>query len=449
MSQTESKNNTRWGLRFTFRALSGRNYRLFFIGQGTSLVGTWMQQVAIGWLVYRLTHSPFLLGAVSFAGQIPNLFLTPFGGVLADRLDRRRVQIVTQVLSLIQAMILAVLTLTGLVSIGHVIILALFIGIVNAFDMPMRQSFVVEMVERREDLGNAIALNSFLFNGARLIGPAIAGIVIAASGEGLCFLLNAVSYLAAIVALGLMRLPRCIRDNKPTNIFEGLREGFHYAYTSVPIRSILLLVTFQSLFAMSFIVVMPVIARDVLRGGPGTMGLLVTSMGIGALTGAIYLASRRSVWGLVRLIAIAVGIFGSALILLAWSRVLWLSATFMVILGLGMIAQMASSNTVLQTLVDDERRGRVMSLYTLSFMGLAPFGSLLMGGIVARFGVTLALSASGAFCIIAAVVFASQLPALHRAILPIYISKGILPPVSPEVEPAVDMLEPGQGGGRP
>jgi MFS family permease len=418
------------GLRLIVRALRHRNYRLFFAGQGISLIGTWMQRIAMGWLVYRLTHSPFLLGIVGFAGLIPTFILTPFAGVLTDRWSRHRILVVTQSLAMVQALVLAGLVLTGAIAIWQIIGLSIFLGIVNALDMPSRQAFVVEMVESRDDLPNAIALNSSIFNAARLIGPSLAGVLIAALGEGVCFLLNGLSYIAVVAALLAMRIRPGDGAPDAGPMWGKLKEGFAYAFGSAPIRSILLLLSLVSLVGMPYTVLMPVIAKEVLHGGSRTYGFLMAAAGVGALAGAGYLASRRSVRGLVRTIALAGSVFGAGLICFSFSRILWLSLGLMVLTGFGMMVQMASSNTVIQTIVDDDKRGRVMSFYAMTFAGMAPFGSLLAGWMAQRIGAPLTLAIGGACCIAGGVAFASRLPMLRRIVRPIYVSKGIIPEVA-------------------
>ncbi len=401
------------GFKFILRALGYKNYRLYFMGQGVSLVGTWMQQVAMSWLIYRLTHSAMLLGVVAFVSQIPHLFIAPFAGVLVDRLNRHRILIVTQILSTLQATILAVLVLTNKIAIWHILPLGLFLGIVNAVDAPTRQSFVVHMVDKK-DLGNAIALNSAMFNGARLIGPTLAGIMIAAFGEGLCFLLNAISFLAVIWALLLMDMPVFNPEKNNSHIIMDLKEGLNYIFGSPTIRAILIQVSSMSLIGMSYIVLMPIFARDILRGGPQTLGLLMAGVGVGALFGALFLASRKETRGLLKMIAIASVIFSSALILFSFSRLFPLSLGIIIFLGFGMMAQMVSCNTVIQTIVDDDKRGRVMSFYTMSFMGISPFGSLIMGSMASRLGAPVTTLIGGLCCLFVAFLFIRRLPKLQE-----------------------------------
>jgi MFS family permease len=421
-------------LKFLLRSLRSRNYRLFFMGQGISLIGTWMQMVALGWLVYRLTGSAFLLGLVGFASQIPAFLLTPFAGVWVDRLNRHRILITTQTCALLQATALSILVLTDVVQVWQVMVLGVFLGIINAFDMPARQAFVVEMVEKKEDLSNAIALNSSLFNGARLIGPTVAGVLIAAFGEGICFLLNAVSYLAVIVALLMMHHIHKPREGRPKRIFAELKEGFRYAFSFPPIRSIILLIGVISMLGMGYAVLMPIFASEILQGGPRTLGFLMGATGVGAMLGALYMASRKSVVGLERVIGLASIIFGVALVAFSLSPLLWLSLVILFLLGFGMMSQMASCNTLLQTVVDDDKRGRVMSLYGTAFMGLAPFGSLLVGSIANWIGAPYALLLSGAVCTVSALLFVRQTPRMTQYIQPIYVKLGIMNQPETKVE---------------
>jgi len=414
-------------LRLAVRALRSRNYRLFFVGQGISLVGTWMQRIAVSWMIYRLTGSAFLLGIVGFVGQIPTFLIAPYAGVLADRLNRHRVVVITQVLAMLQALVLAVLALTGAIEVWHILVLSVVLGLINGFDIPTRQSFVVEMVENREDLGNAIALNSFLVNGARLVGPSVAGILIATMGEGVCFLVNGLSYLAVIASLLMMALPPRRIAARNVSVLHDLREGAVYAFHSVPIRSVLLLLALVSLMGMPYVTLLPVFAKDILHGGPHTLGFLAGASGLGAVIGAFYLASRESVVGLVRLICLAAAFFGIGLLAFSFSTFFWLSCLTLMVVGFAMMTQMAGSNTILQTIVEEEKRGRVMSFYTMAFMGMAPFGSLLAGTLAGLIGAPWTLVVSGVACLLGALWFASRIPAMRKVIRPIYIEKGILP----------------------
>ena len=425
-----------------FRTLRYRNFRLFFAGQGISVVGTWMQQVAMGWLVYRLTSSALLLGVVGFASQIPTFVLSPFAGVIADRANRHRLLIITQTLSMVQALILAALTLTGTIQVWHIITLGFLLGCINSLDIPVRQSFLVELVEKKENLANAIALNSLMFNSARLVGPSIAGIVVAVFGEGICFLINGISFLAVIWSLALMKvLPRQPR-HKDTRILDGAREGFTYAFGFAPIRFILSLLGVTSLVGMSYVVLMPVFARDILKGGAQTLGFLVASAGVGALIATVYLASRKTVLGLGRLIPISASTFAAGIMLFSLSRNLWLSMALLAVAGFGMMANMAACNTILQTVADDDKRGRVMSFYTMAFMGVAPLGSLIAGALAGRIGVTATLVIGGSLCIAASAVFATKLPAIRALVHPIYRKIGIIPEVASGVNVASELVVP-------
>jgi MFS family permease len=430
------------GAAFMVRALRHRNYRLFFSGQSVSLIGTWMTRIATSWLVYRLTRSPLLLGLVGFAGQIPSFVLAPLAGVLVDRWNRHRVLIVTQVLAMLQSAALAGLTLAGVINIWHVLLLSLFQGLINAFDMPARQAFVVEMVDKREDLANAIALNSSMVNAARLLGPSIGGVVIAAVGEGWCFFLDAVSYLAVLASLFLMRVvPRPRSAAAGARVLPEFREGWAYVAGSAPIRSILLLHALVSLVGMPYTVLMPIFASSVLHGGPHTLGFLMAASGVGALLGAVFLANRRSVLGLGKVIPLMAGLFGAGLVGFSLSRSLWLSLVLLLVTGLGFMVQMAASNTLLQTLVEDDKRGRVMSFYTMAFMGTAPFGSLLAGGLAHRIGAPRTLLLGGLGCIAAALWFASLLPRLRERVRPIYVHMGILPEMAEGIRSATQLTE--------
>ena len=407
------------GIRLMIRALRYRNYRLFFGGQGISLIGTWMQQVAMSWLVYRLTNSAFLLGIVGFTSQIPTFALAPLAGVLVDRWNRHRILIVTQTLAMIQAFVLAILIMLGIVTVRHIIILSLFLGLVNAFDAPSRQAFVFEMVEKKEDLGNAIALNSLMFNAARLIGPFIAGVLIATVGEGACFFINGLSYIAVIAALIAMKIDRRITFHE-AEVLKGLKEGFDYVFGFTPIRSILLLLGLVSLMGVPYVVLMPVFAKDVFHGGARTLGFLTSSMGLGALIGAIYLASRRSIVGFEKNIVLASSLFGASLVFFSRSNTLWLSLLFLLLAGFGMIVHMASSNTVLQFIIEDDKRGRVMSFYTMAFMGMIPFGSLMAGSLASSIGAPNTLLIGGLICILGSLMFATKLPYLERIAHPVH-----------------------------
>jgi MFS family permease len=424
------------------RALRHRNYRLFFGGQGISLIGTWMTRVATGWLVYRLTGSAFLLGLVSFAGQIPILFLGPFAGVWVDRWNRHRVLVVTQALSMIESFALAALALAGIITVNEVILLNLFQGAVNAFDMPARQAFVIEMVEQPEDLGNAIALNSSLVNAARLIGPSVAGLIIAGVGEGYCFLIDGFSYMAVIASLLLMTVaPRRI-EHAQQSVVSELREGWNYVTGFLPIWSILLLLACISLVGMPYTTLMPIFAGKVLHGGAHTLGFLMAAVGVGALCGAVTLAARPSVLGLGRLIPMTAAGFGISLMAFSSSRLLWLSLLLLVVTGFCFMQNLASSNTILQTIVEDKKRGRVMSFYSMAFQGVAPFGSLIGGAVASRVGAPRTLAIGGAICVCGAGLFSMQLPNLRRLIRPIYVQIGIIPELAKGIHAASVLQDP-------
>lgn len=434
-------------VRLAGRALRHRNFRLFTFGQTLSLIGTWMQQVAVGWLVYRLTDSAFLLGVVAFVSQGPVFLLAPFAGDVADRFDRRRVVMVTQALMMLQAATLAALVLTDRVTVPWIIGLMALLGALSGFDIPARQSFLTEMVGGREDLPNAIALNSSMFNAARLVGPAVAGFVVAAVGEGICILLNAGSYAAVLVALGAMRLPPRVRSIAPGAVFFRVAEGFRYAFGFPPIRAILGLVALTAVVAVPFTVLLPVIATEVLDGDARTLGVLMAATGLGALCGALFLASRRSVRGLGRVIVLAAVLFGLSLIGVALSRTVTASLIALAFAGFGMMVQMASSNTVLQTLVDDDKRGRVMSLYSMAYIGMTPIGSLFAGALATRLGAPLTIGLGGAACIGGAAAFGVLLPGLREQVRPIYERLGILPELASGIQAVTHQHTPGNDRG--
>jgi MFS family permease len=435
------------GLTSIIRALRHRNFRLFFGGQGISLVGTWMQRIALSWLVYRLTNSPFLLGFVGFAGQIPVFLFAPFAGVLADRWNRQHMLVLTQILATVQAFVLSLLILTESILVWHIIVLSIFLGIVNAFDMPIRQSFMVEMVEEKEDLANAIALNSSMVNGARLLGPSLAGILVAAVGEGICFLINGISYLTVIAALLAMKFQPKNPKPRSFRVWSELKEGFTYASGFAPIRAILLLVGLVSLMGLPYTILMPIFAKDVLHGGAHALGFLMGASGVGALVGAFYLASRKTVLGLGRLIPLAASIFGLGLIAFSLSRVVWFSLSLMLMTGFGQMVQMASSNTVLQTIVDDDKRGRIMSFYTMAVRGMAPFGSLFAGTLASKVGAPATLFIGGISCLLGSAFFAHRLPALRKVIRPIYVRMGIIPEIASGIHSATELTMPDKHGG--
>ena len=423
------------------RALRHRNYRLFFSGQSISLIGTWMTRLATAWLVWRLTHSVELLGVLGFAGQIPTFLFASFAGVWVDRLNRHRLLLTTQFLAMLQSFVLAALVFSGVIEVWEIFALQVFQGIVNAFDMPTRQSLLIDLIEDRADLSNAVALNSSMVNATRLIGPSIAGLLIAWVGEGWCFFADGISYIAVIVSLLAMRLALHPPARKRKRVLHDLHDGLRYAFGFTPIRAILLLLALLGLVGIPYRVLLPVIASESLHGGAHTLGFLMAAMGVGALTGALYLASRASVIGLGRLIPAAGATFGAGLIGVGMSRSLTLSLLIMVATGTGFMLHLAASNTLIQTLVREEMRGRVMALYTMAFMGMATFGSLLSGMVAARIGAPLTLAGGGTLCILGAGVFARYLPRLREKARPVYIAKGILPEAAETLREATTLRE--------
>ena len=415
-----------------WRALRHRNFRLFFGGQSISLIGTWMTRIATSWLVYRLTKSPLLLGTVGFAGQIPTFLLAPLAGVIVDRMDRRTLLVWTQSLAMVQSLVLAWLTLTHRVTISEILALSVMQGLINAFDMPGRQSFMVKMVEDKADLSNAIAINSSMVNVARLIGPSLAGMLIAATNEGWCFLTDGVSYIAVIASLLMMRLTAAEKERATTTMLAQLREGWSYVTSSGPIRTILSLFALLSLMGWPFMVLMPIFAAQVLHGGPHTLGFLMGAVGVGSLVSALALVMRRSVRGLTKMIPIAAAVFGVGLICFGLSSVLWLSILMMLVTGFGMMQGLTASNTILQTLVDEKMRGRVMSYYTMAFVGMAPFGSLLAGAMAHAIGAQRTVIVSGIACIVGSLWFWTRLKGIRKQMRPIYERLGIVPGIAVE-----------------
>jgi MFS family permease len=442
MASDKNKRNMSGGIKTVFRSLRYRNYRLFFAGQSISLIGTWIQRIATPWLVYHLTGSAFLLGVVGFAGQIPTFLLSPFAGVLTDRWNRYQILIVTQIMAMIQALALASLFFIGTIEVWHIIFLSVLLGCINALDIPARQAFVVEMIEKKEDLGNAIALNSSMVNGARLLGPSIAGILIASMGEGTCFLINGLSYLIVIGTLLKMKVYQRKVNNRNKNVLKELKEGFSYTFGFAPIKSVILLLGLISLVGMPYAVLMPVFVKEILHGDAHVFGFLMAASGLGALTGAIYLASKKSVLGFGRIIPLSAGVFGFGLIVFALSRSFPVSLALMIITGLGMMLQLASSNTIIQTIVDDDKRGRVMSFYSMAFIGTAPFGSLMAGELANVLGAPNTLIIGGALCISGALIFANRLPELKKMVRPIYVRLGIIPEVASGIQTATELTVP-------
>lgn len=410
-----------------WRALRHRNFRLYFVGQGTSLMGTWMTRLATSWLVYRLTHSALLLGVVSFAGQIITFLLGPVAGVLVERLNRRKLLVWTQAAAAVQSLAMAVLTLAHVITLSEIIALAALQGTINAFDMPGRQSFLVQMVEDREDLPNAIAINSSMVNAARLVGPAVAGVVVSAVGEGWCFLIDGASYFAVIASLLMMRITKAEARRHGQSMLEQMREGWDYVRGFRPIRVVLTLFALVSLMGWPYAVLLPMFAGEVLHGGAHTLGWLTGASGIGALVSALSLAVRKSVVGLTRMVQVSAAMFGVGLVLFGFSHVLWVSLVLMMFVGFGMMQCAAAVNTVVQSLVAEDKRGRVMSYYTMAFVGSAPFGSLLAGTLAHKIGAPHTVMITGACVVAGAGWFTVRLPKVNEAMRPLYEAKGLLP----------------------
>jgi MFS family permease len=425
-----------------WRALRHRNFKLFFFGQSISVIGTWMTRLATSWLVYRMTHSALLLGVVSFAGQIVAFALGPVAGVWVERLNRRKMLVWTQALAAVQSLALAALTLTHVINLWEIIALTVMQGLINSFDMPGRQSFLVQMVEDRNDLSNAIAINSSMANGARLIGPAIAGVLIAAFGEGWCFLIDGFSYFAVIASLLMMRIKPMDIRRSTSSMFEQMREGWDYVRTFRPIRTILMLFALTSLMGYPYMVLLPVFAGQMLHGGAATLGWLTGASGIGAFASALSLAVRKSVVGLTRMLQIAAAVLGAALILFGLSHTLWLSLVLMVFAGFGLIQGASVSNTIIQSLVTEDKRARVMSYYTMAFFGASPFGSLLAGVLAHRIGAPITVIITGAFCVAGSLWFTLEMPKIKAVMRPIYQEMGLLPARGHEIEVTADVEEP-------
>ena len=408
------------------RALRHRNFRLFFAGQSLSLIGTWMTKLATTWLVYRLTTSSLLVGVVAFAGLFPTFAFAPFAGVWMDRVDRRALLVWTQAAAAVQSLAMAALTLAGVVTIGEIIALAVMQGVINAFDMPARQSFLVRMVEDRNDLSNAIALNSSMVNTARLAGPAIAGLLIGMIGEGGCFLIDGISYFAVIVSLLMMRVTPLETIGHTASLVEQIREGWNYVSTFRPVRSILLLAGLLCFLGYPYTVVLPVMASEVFHGGGPMLGLLTGAAGFGAVISALSLAARTTVVGLTRNLQSASTMLGIGLVLFGVSRTLWLSLVLMAIVGFGIMQALAIANTIIQTLVTEDKRGRVMSYYTMALVGTTPFGSLVIGALANHLGAPLTLVAAGLLCLGASIWFTAELPKVRAVMRPIYREMGLL-----------------------
>ncbi len=426
-------------LKLMFRSLKYKNFRLFVEGQSLSLIGTWLQMVALTWLVYKMTNSAMILGIVGFSGQIPVFLIGPFAGVLADRWNRHKLLLVTQSLALVQALILTILVFLGIIQIWHIIILSIFLGIINALDMPIRQSFVFDMIEdHKEDVGNAIALNSSMVNLARLGGPTIAGIIIATLGEGWCFLLNSISFVAVIISLLRMDIKPKIASTKEFRIIEELKEGFNYSFKFQPIRVLIFLLAIVSLVSSSLTLLAPIFAKEYLQGGASIYGFLIGAYGAGALFGAIYLLNKKNILGLGKIIVFAVASFGLGIILFGFSRIVYISVPIMLFSGTGMMLHIASTNTLLQTIAEENKRGRVMSFYGMAFRGMSPFGSLIAGSLGSFIGAPTTLILSGSVCLIGALIFKMKLPELRKQIKPIYQNLGILPQIATGVQSATE-----------
>lgn len=416
-------------------SLKTRNFRLYFGGMCVSLIGTWMQQIAMSWLVYQLTGSVFLLATVTFMAQIPILLVTPFMSVFVDRFDRRKILVLTQTLSMFQALLMALLTLTGLIEVWHIMVLSLFIGCINALDNPTRQAFYPSLVPK-ENLSNAIALNSAVINGSRLIGPAVGGILIGIFGEGLCFLLNGISYLGVIIALFMMRLSPFIPQSNHQNMFTDIREGFSYVAGNIPIRALLLLMSVISFFGLPLMTFIPAYVKDILYGESEMLGLLLSCIGIGSFSAAIYLAARKSVVGLGKVVTISGFLLGCSLLCISRIHIPWMAALVCVPAGFAIITTVASINTLLQTLSDEDKRGRVMGYLAMTFTGIAPIGSMALGAIEKYIGLPAIILCSGLFCIAGAAVFEHYRPLVRKHARPVYLQKGIIQEIASGIENA-------------
>jgi MFS family permease len=413
-------------LKNIFTSLYSRNYRLYFFGQGISLIGTWMQHVALSWLVYRLTGSVFLLGVIGFTSQIPTFVLAPFTGVLTDRYNQLKLLTLAQILFMLQALTMTLLVLFNVVQVWHIVALSLVFGFIMAIEGPTRHSLVVNLIDKPEDLGNAIALNSAIFNAARLIGPAIAGIAIAIVGEGICFLMNTLSFIAVIYALLSIKIPPKKAVTHPGNFRKSLAEGFQYTFRSMPIRTLIIHLSVLSLMGISFIVLLPAYAKEMLGGGADTLGFLMSALGAGALTGALYMAGRNSAFGLSKIIAGYSILMGLAVLLAAFATHIFVSLVLFYFSGLAMILSIAAINTLLQTIADEDKRGRVMSFYAMALMGISPIGSLIAGSMASQIGLPLTLIISGAITILAGMWFLYNRNTLRNFLRPIYVEKGLL-----------------------
>ncbi len=413
-------------LRTTLRALRHRNFRLFITGQMCSLIGYWMQNIAQSWLLYRLTGSTTLLGVLAFAGSVPILLLAPFAGLWSDRAHLQRLMFFIQILEMLQAAALTALAFAGVIAPWHIVTLSMLLGILVAVELPVRHAFLLELVDSKDDLPNAVAVTSMMANTGRLIGPALAGMMIAWAGEAECFLLNTISYLAVVVTFLMMKVKARAPAAAHASVLQGLNEGLRYAWNFVPIRILLMLLAMTGFLATPYVALMPALTREILHGGAEQMGFLMGAAGLGGVAGTVYLASRRNVRGLVRVIACAIFGAGAALALLSWSHWVWLSLPLLVIIGFGILVTSVSVNMILQTIVDDDKRGRVMSMYTAAFLGVAPFGSLAAGAVADLIGVAPTLTLSGACCAAGALYLARKRPQIREHIRPVYLRLGIL-----------------------
>ena len=413
-------------MRFTpLRALRHRNFALFAGGQSFALIGYWMQSIAQSWLLYRLTGSATLLGVLGFASSLPILVLAPLAGLWSDRVNLHRAMFATQILEMLQAITLAALAVAGIVAPWHIVTLGMIMGVLVAIELPMRHAYLLELVDGKEDLSNAVAVTSLIGNAGRLIGPALAGLVIAGYGEAACFVINALTYIGVLLSFMLIRVDASPRPPSHSPVLQGLREGFRYAWRSLPIRTLLSVLALVSLLAMPYMTLMPVLVREVYGGGAESMGFLVGAAGLGAVTGTLYLALRPNVRGLVRVIAVAAGAAGAALALLSWAGGVIVAAALLAIVGFGILVTSVSTNMILQTIVDDDKRGRVMSLYTVAFLGISPFGAIAAGAVADRIGVAATLTAGGTCCVLAAIYLARRRADIATHVKPIYDRLGL------------------------
>jgi MFS family permease len=420
-------------LKSIFSSLYSRNYRIYFVGQGISLIGTWMQQIALSWLVYRLTGSVFLLGLIGFTSQIPVFILSPFTGVITDRFNRLSIMKLSQWFFMIHALIMAMLVLLNLIEVWHIIALSVVFGVVSAFDAPARQSLVIDLIDNPNDLGNAIALNSAIFNGARLIGPAIAGITIAIVGEGICFLINTISYIAVIIALQYIKIEKKQIKTEQSKFFKSFTEGFKYTFQSLPIKTLIILLAILSLVGLPYIILLPAYAKEILHGESDTLGYLMSSMGAGALIAALYMASRKSVVGLGKIISVNIILLGLGITMAAFSKQLYLSSFVFFLTGLAMIFTLSSVNTLLQTITTEDKRGRVMSFYSMALMGIYPLGNLLVGSVASGIGIPSTLLIMGFITILSGFLFSKVIYSLREDIHHIYRNKGLIPGISDDL----------------